>query len=91
MTVAPRHPILSNGEVVKVDFQVSKKVNRLDNKVSGKGKRGAQQLLPSSPLCDVTCSTGEKYTLYRWDSFPDFPSARLDISVLKTSILDSRC
>ncbi|CAB3995923.1 Simiate [Paramuricea clavata] len=64
VTVAPRHPILSKGEVVKVDFQVSKKVNRLDNKVSGKGKRGAQHLLPSSPLCDVTCSTGEKYTLY---------------------------
>ena len=65
VTVAPRHPVLSNGEVVKVDFQVSKKVNRLDNKVSGKGKKGAQNLSPSSPLCDVTCSNGEKYTLYR--------------------------
>ena len=65
MTVAPRHPLLSMGEVVKVNFQVSKNVNRLDNKVSGKGKKGAQHLSPTSPLCDVTCSTGEKYTLYR--------------------------
>ena len=65
MTIAPRHPLLSTGEVVKVNFQVSKNVNRLDNKVSGKGKKGAQHLSPTSPLCDVTCSTGEKYTLYR--------------------------
>ena len=64
VTVAPRHPLLTNGEVVKVDFQVSKKVNRLENKVSGKGKKGAQNLLPMSPLCEVTCSTGQKYTLY---------------------------
>ena len=65
MTIAPGHPLLSRGEVIKVDFQVSKNVNRLNNKVSGKGKKGAQHLSPSSPLCDVTCSTGEKYTLYR--------------------------
>ncbi|XP_028411071.1 protein Simiate-like [Dendronephthya gigantea] len=64
VTVAPRHPLLSKGEVIKVDFQVSKNVNRLDNKVSGKGKRGAQILRPHLALCDVTCSTGEKYTLY---------------------------
>ena len=66
VTVAPRHPLLTNGEVVKVDFQVSKKVNRLENKVSGKGKKGAQNLQPMSPLCEVTCSTGQKYTLYRY-------------------------
>jgi hypothetical protein len=65
VTIASRHPVLSNGKVVKVDFQVSKNVNRLENKVSGKGKKGAQNLLPMSPLCEVTCSTGEKYTLYR--------------------------
>lgn len=65
VTVAKRHPVLNSGDVVKVDFQVSKKVNRLDNKVSGKRKKGGQYLLPHSPLCEVTCSTGEKFSLFR--------------------------
>jgi len=47
-----------------VNFQVSTKVNRLDNKVSGKGKKGAQYLLPESLICEVTCSNGAKYSLY---------------------------
>ena len=65
ITVAPSHPLLQKGKVVNVNFQVSKKVNRLNNKVSGKGKRGAQFLQNTSPLCEVTCSTGDQYTLYR--------------------------
>ena len=67
VTVAPKHPILTLGEVVKVDFQVSKNVNRLNNKVSGKGKKGGQYLQPLSQLCKVTCCNGEIYTLYRLD------------------------
>ncbi|XP_071520907.1 protein Abitram-like isoform X2 [Panulirus ornatus] len=37
--------------------------NRLENQVSGKGKRGAQQLGPQSPICIITCSDSTKYTV----------------------------
>lgn len=66
MTAALEHPALSKGDVVKVDFQVSKNVNRLHNKVRGKGKKGGQMLEAMSPLCKITCSTGDKYIFYRF-------------------------
>lgn len=64
ITVAPSHPLLQCKQIVKVNFQVSTKVNRLDNKVSGKGKKGAQHLQPESLICEVTSSDGSKYSLY---------------------------
>ena len=43
LTLAPSHPILTRGLTVDtVDFQVSKRVNRLQNTVKGKGKKGGQ-------------------------------------------------
>ena len=43
LTLAPSHPILTQRlKVTKVDFQVSKRVNRLQNSVRGKGKKGGQ-------------------------------------------------
>lgn len=65
ITIAPSHPLLKCKQLTCVNFQVSNKVNRLDNKVSGKGKKGAQHLLPESIICEVTCSSGDKYSLYR--------------------------
>lgn len=63
ITLAPSHPILKEGKVVtKVGFQVGPNTNRLENKVTGKGKRGAQTMTPSSPLCQITCSDGSSYT-----------------------------
>ncbi|KAJ7386362.1 hypothetical protein OS493_008483 [Desmophyllum pertusum] len=64
ITIAPSHPLLRCEQITNVNFQVSTKVNRLDNKVSGKGKKGAQHLQPDSLLCEVTCSSGTKYSLY---------------------------
>ncbi|XP_068676171.1 protein Abitram-like [Montipora foliosa] len=64
ITIAPSHPLLQCKKISNVNFQVSNKVNRLDNKVSGKGKKGAQHLLPESPICEVTTSSGDKYILY---------------------------
>jgi len=64
ITVAPSHPLLKCKQISNVNFQVSAKVNRLDNKVSGKGKKGAQYLLPESAICEATCTSGTKYTLY---------------------------
>ncbi|XP_025095129.1 protein Simiate-like isoform X2 [Pomacea canaliculata] len=61
VTLAPSHPILEKKKkVTGVNFNVGK-VNRLDNKVSGKGKRGAQWLGPSSTLCSLSCEDGSIY------------------------------
>ena len=49
-----------------MDFQVTSKLNRLDNKVSGKGKKGAQFLQTDAPLCIITGNSGVKYVLYRF-------------------------
>ncbi|XP_078571322.1 protein Abitram-like [Branchiostoma floridae x Branchiostoma japonicum] len=65
VTLAASHPLMADGKTVaRVDFQVTEKVNRLDNKVIGKGKRGAQWLQESSPLCRVTCTDNTEFTLY---------------------------
>lgn len=64
LTLAPSHPIV-RGEVKidKVDFQISKNVNRLDNKACGKRKRNAQNVSLSSPICFVECSNKERFTI----------------------------
>ncbi|XP_061193994.1 telomere-associated protein RIF1-like [Saccostrea echinata] len=63
VTVSEWHPIIREGKTVsKINFEVDG-MNRLDNKISGKGKRGAQLLTPSSPLCEVTCTDESKYTV----------------------------
>ena len=64
VTLAPSHPILANKKQInKIDFQVSANVDRMKNKVSGKGKHGAQFLQPNSPLCYIECADGSKYTV----------------------------
>lgn len=65
ITLAKTHPIISNQKKVeKINFQVSEDVNRLENKVMGKGKKGGQWLTELAPLCTVTCSDTSEYTLY---------------------------
>uniref|UniRef100_A0A1B6C9I2 Protein Abitram n=1 Tax=Clastoptera arizonana TaxID=38151 RepID=A0A1B6C9I2_9HEMI len=65
ITLAPSHPIIAEKkDIVKIDFKVSSNVDRLTNKVSGKGKHGAQILQPLSPLFFVECSDKSKYTMY---------------------------
>ncbi|OQR78856.1 protein Simiate-like, partial [Tropilaelaps mercedesae] len=52
--LAPSHPIVRNcTHVLKVDFQINESLNRLDNKVSGKSKKGAQRVKKDSILCTV--------------------------------------
>jgi len=64
ITLALSHPILrEKKEIHKIDFQVSANIDRLKNKVSGKGKHGAQFLHPNSPLCYIECADGSKYTV----------------------------
>ena len=45
---------VTNRNFIILCDQVSDKLNRLDNKVSGKGKRGAQLLTNTSILCAVS-------------------------------------
>ncbi|XP_060065116.1 protein Abitram-like [Ylistrum balloti] len=61
ITLAPSHPVVAKKKkVTSVSFDVSE-ANRLDNKVSGKGKKGAQWLKTASELCKIECEDGENY------------------------------
>jgi len=59
ITLAPSHPVLANKlEIKKVNFEVSKKVDRKSNKTSGKSKKGGQVLEPTSILAIVETEAG---------------------------------
>ncbi|XP_063848749.1 protein Abitram-like [Scylla paramamosain] len=61
VTLSDRHPALAPGqEITQVSYEVGK-FNRLDNQVSGKGKRGAQMMGPQSPVCIITCADGSRH------------------------------
>lgn len=65
ITLAGSHPALQSGKTIKsISYQISTNCSRLQNKVSGKFKRGAQFLTELSPLCKIYCSNGEEYTIY---------------------------
>ncbi|KAM4688982.1 protein Abitram [Discoglossus pictus] len=65
ITLAECHPLLQNGKTIKkINYQISANCSRLQNKVSGKSKRGAQFLTEFAPLCRITCSDDEEYTIY---------------------------
>jgi len=58
ITLAPSHPILANKlKIKKVNFEVSKKVDRKSNKTQGKSKKGGQILEPTSVLAIVETET----------------------------------
>nr|XP_009680770.1 PREDICTED: protein Simiate isoform X1 [Struthio camelus australis] len=65
ITLAEAHPLLQNGKKIKsINYQISANCSRLQNKVSGKSKRGAQFLTELAPLCRISSSDGEEYTIY---------------------------
>ncbi|XP_060157371.1 protein Abitram-like, partial [Globicephala melas] len=64
ITLAGSHPVLQSGKAIKsISYQISTNCSRLQNKVSGKFKRGAQFLTELAPLCKIYCSDGEEYTI----------------------------
>ncbi|XP_072698411.1 protein Abitram isoform X1 [Canis lupus baileyi] len=64
ITLAESHPVLQSGKTIKsISYQISTNCSRLQNKVSGKFKRGAQFLTELAPLCKIYCSDGEEYTI----------------------------
>lgn len=65
ITLAPSHPIIKGKKkITKLDFQVTSKLDRLENKVVGKSKKGGQYILPDSTLCFIECDDGTKYSIY---------------------------
>ncbi|XP_072226049.1 protein Abitram [Leuresthes tenuis] len=65
ITLAETHPILQNGRTIKsINYRISDGCSRLNNKVSGKSKRGGQFLTDFAPLCRITCSDETEYTIY---------------------------
>ncbi|XP_043074074.1 protein Abitram [Puntigrus tetrazona] len=59
------HPILQNGRKIKnINYQISDGCSRLKNKVSGKSKRGGQFLTEFAPLCRITCTDEQEYTIF---------------------------
>ncbi|XP_075068990.1 protein Abitram [Mixophyes fleayi] len=65
ITLAECHPVLEHGKnISSISYQISNNCSRLQNKVSGKSKRGAQFLTEFAPLCRITCCDGEEYTIY---------------------------
>ena len=60
ITLAPTHPVLAhNLSINKVNFEVSKKVDRKSNKTSGKSKKGGQALETTSVLAIVETDSGK--------------------------------
>ncbi|XP_041040590.1 protein Abitram [Carcharodon carcharias] len=65
ITLAESHPVLQSGKIIKnISYQISANCSRLQNKVSGKSKRGGQFLTELAPLCRIQCTDGEEYTIY---------------------------
>ncbi|KYB28597.1 protein Abitram [Tribolium castaneum] len=65
ISLSEKHSIIKKHQRIKnLNFQVSLKVNRLKNNMSGKGKRGAQLLQPESVLCFIETEDGEKYPVH---------------------------
>ncbi|XP_010018849.1 PREDICTED: protein Simiate, partial [Nestor notabilis] len=65
ITLAEAHPLLQSGKTIKsINYQISANCSRLQNKVSGKSKRGAQFLTELAPLCRISSTDGEEYTIY---------------------------
>ncbi|KAG9479374.1 hypothetical protein GDO78_012834, partial [Eleutherodactylus coqui] len=65
VTLAECHPVLQSGKTISsISYQISANCSRLQNKVSGKSKRGAQFLTELAPLCRITCCDGDEYTIY---------------------------
>uniref|UniRef100_A0A914XEK7 Protein Abitram n=1 Tax=Plectus sambesii TaxID=2011161 RepID=A0A914XEK7_9BILA len=64
--LSTRHPALAK-TINQVDFNVNKKkhrgVDRSQQTVIGKGKKGGLQLLPVTRLCLIKCADGSEYPL----------------------------
>jgi len=64
VTLAPTHNILKRKLAVKnVNFKIGEELDRSENIVKGKGKKGAQNVNANSVLCIVKCEDGTEYRI----------------------------
>ena len=64
VSLSPDHTVIKDQKKIKsLNFDVSKRLNRLDNKTKGKGKKGGQGVDERSILCHIECETGETYSV----------------------------
>ena len=64
VSLSPNHTVIKDQKKIKsLNFDVSKRLNRLDNKVKGKGKKGGQGVDERSILCHIECENGETYSV----------------------------
>uniref|UniRef100_A0A8C1JHQ6 Protein Abitram n=1 Tax=Cyprinus carpio TaxID=7962 RepID=A0A8C1JHQ6_CYPCA len=58
------HCILQHSNRICVITLISDGCSLLKNKVSGKSKRGGQSLTEFAPLCRITCTDEQEYTVF---------------------------
>ena len=67
LSIAPSHPIIRNDlKIENLEFKVGnprKPIDRLSNKVSGKGKKGGQSVDENAILCVINCENGSKFII----------------------------
>jgi len=62
VTLAKSHALVQDRvPIAKVNFKVTKKVDRSENKVKGKSKKGGQFVEETSLLCIVECVDGTEH------------------------------
>lgn len=62
VTLHESHPVIAEKKgIQKLNFQVTNKINRLDNAVRGKGKKGGQNVDEKAILVIIECSDGSSY------------------------------
>ncbi|ODN01357.1 Protein Simiate [Orchesella cincta] len=81
ITLAPSHPIITNDLVVStINYQANDNCNRMNNKVSGKRKAGAQFLTDCSILCSIKCEGREEPFIVRSNLVAKLIEMNKDIS-----------
>ncbi|GLV36441.1 uncharacterized protein CBL_08932 [Carabus blaptoides fortunei] len=64
LTLPTSHPVIEQTKtLLRINYNVSGGVDRLKNKVSGKGKKGGQKLMPTSVVCQIECADGTNYKI----------------------------
>ena len=62
VTLSLNHKVFSSSSPIsKVNFKVGEKLDRTNNKVVGKGKKGGQHVDEKSLLCIIECENGTNY------------------------------
>ncbi|XP_049885426.1 protein Abitram [Pectinophora gossypiella] len=60
LTLAPSHFFFKKNGEYKLDFTIGK-LDRLNNTVKGKGKKGGQKLFPQSAVCKIEFADGTSF------------------------------